>query len=63
MAKKWRPKFERCCDPQKHRESTLMRLSFELQRLAATEAADDEIHAVIDELQDLIVGETHSQCG
>ena len=40
-----------------------MRLSFELQRLAATGAADDEIHTVIDELHDLIVGETHSQCG
>ena len=58
MAKKWRPKFERYYDPQKHRENVLMRLSFELQRLAATKATDDEIHAVIDELHDLIVGET-----
>ena len=58
MTKKWRPKFERCYDPQKHRESTLMRLSIELQRIAATGATDDEIHEVIDELHDLIVGET-----
>ena len=43
------------CDPQTHRENTLMQLSIELQRIAATEATDDEIHAVIDELHDLIV--------
>ena len=45
----WRP------NPQMHRENVLMQLSIELQRIAATEATDDEIHAVIDELHDLIV--------